>query len=63
MRVVFLSALCVCVSVLAQTSVDTYIATESPIAKAGILANIGSSGSKSEGAKVGGGLLYFVALI
>jgi hypothetical protein len=52
MRIVLLSALSVCVSVLAQTSVDSYIATESPIAKAGVLANIGPSGSKSQGAKV-----------
>ncbi|KAJ7069509.1 glucoamylase [Mycena amicta] len=40
-------------AVLAQTSVDSYIATESPIAKAGLLANIGPSGSKSQGAKAG----------
>ncbi|KAJ6585360.1 glucoamylase [Mycena capillaripes] len=53
MRAVFLSALSACVSVLAQTSVDSYIATESPIAKAGLLANIGPSGSKSQGAKPG----------
>lgn len=33
--------------------VDTYIASEGPIAKAGVLANIGSSGSKSNGAKDG----------
>ncbi|KAJ6584037.1 glucoamylase [Mycena vulgaris] len=53
MRVALLSALSVCVSVLAQTSVDTYVATEGPIAKAGLLANIGPSGSKSQGAKAG----------
>ncbi|KAJ7625223.1 glucoamylase [Mycena polygramma] len=53
MRTVFLCALSVCVSVVAQTSVDAYIATESPIAKAGLLANIGPSGSKSQGAKAG----------
>ncbi|KAJ7069493.1 glucoamylase [Mycena amicta] len=40
-------------AVLAQTAVDSYIATESPIAKAGLLANIGPSGSKSQGAKAG----------
>ncbi|KAJ7213877.1 glucoamylase [Mycena pura] len=51
MRLLLLSAFCV--SVLAQTSVDSYIASESPIAKAGLLANIGPSGSKSEGAKAG----------
>ncbi|KAJ6508344.1 glucoamylase [Mycena sanguinolenta] len=53
MRISLLSALSVSVSVLAQTSVDSYIATESPIAKAGVLANIGPSGSKSQGAKAG----------
>ena len=40
-------------AVIAQsTSVDSYISTESPIAKAGLLANIGPSGAKSNGAKV-----------
>ncbi|KAJ6585291.1 glycoside hydrolase family 15 protein [Mycena capillaripes] len=53
MRVVLFSALSACAAVLAQSSVDSYIATESPIAKAGMLANIGASGSKSEGAKSG----------
>lgn len=38
----------------AQTNTaDTYLASESPIAKTGLLANIGSSGSKSAGAKTG----------
>ena len=32
---------------------DSYITTESPIAKTGLLANIGPSGSKSNGAKSG----------
>ncbi|KAJ7264437.1 glucoamylase G2 [Mycena haematopus] len=50
MRVVLFSALSICGAVLAQTSVDSYVATESPIAKAGMFANIGASGSKSEGA-------------
>ncbi|KAG8932552.1 hypothetical protein FRC02_000930 [Tulasnella sp. 418] len=36
-----------------QTSVDSYITTQSPISKAGILANIGDSGSKDGGAKSG----------
>ncbi|KAF8964433.1 glycoside hydrolase family 15 protein [Flammula alnicola] len=54
MRVVLLSALCYCATVFAQSSVvDSYVATESPIAKAGLLANIGPSGSKSSGAKAG----------
>ncbi len=33
-------------------SIDAYIASESPIAKAGVLANIGPDGSKASGAKV-----------
>lgn len=36
-----------------SSAVDKYILVESPIAKAGLLANIGPSGSKSAGAKVG----------
>ncbi|KAL0956261.1 hypothetical protein HGRIS_002415 [Hohenbuehelia grisea] len=47
-----LSALLAVNAVWAQ-SVDSYIATEGPVAKAGLLANIGSSGSKSSGAKPG----------
>ncbi|KAI0343607.1 glucoamylase [Trametopsis cervina] len=39
---------------LAQTSsVDSYVSTESPAAKAGLLANIGANGAKSHGAKAG----------
>lgn len=38
---------------LAQSSVDSFISTESPLAKAGLLANIGSTGSKSSGALPG----------
>lgn len=34
-----------------SSSADAYVASESPIAKAGVLANIGPSGSKSQGAK------------
>lgn len=42
------------VAVWAQSNtVDAYYASESPVAKAGILANIGPSGSKSSGAKSG----------
>jgi hypothetical protein len=53
MRFAILSALGICASVLAQSgTVDTYISTESPVAKAGLLANIGPYGSKSAGAKV-----------
>ncbi|KAF8070416.1 glycoside hydrolase family 15 protein [Lyophyllum atratum] len=41
-------------SVRGQSSTaDTYLAAESPIAKANLLANIGPSGSKSQGAKAG----------
>ncbi len=54
MRLILLSALChYGATVLAQsTVVNSFVATESPIAKAGLLANIGPSGSKSSGAKV-----------
>ncbi|KAI0675576.1 glucoamylase [Trametes maxima] len=42
------------VGAFAQSSAaDAYVASESPIAKAGVLANIGPSGSKSHGAKAG----------
>ncbi|KAG5644769.1 hypothetical protein DXG03_007677 [Asterophora parasitica] len=36
----------------ASPAVDQYVAKQSPIAKAGVLANIGSNGSRSSGAKV-----------
>lgn len=39
--------------VSAQSTVDTYIAREGPIAKAGLLANIGPSGAKASGAHAG----------
>lgn len=38
---------------LASGAVTDYIASEGPIAKAGVLANIGASGSKAAGAKAG----------
>lgn len=48
------SALGLCASAFTQSStVDTYASTESPIAKAGVLANIGPSGAKSSGAYPG----------
>ena len=47
MRPIIFSVLAFCVSVFAQSIVDKYVGTESPIAKAGILANIGPSGSKA----------------
>ena len=37
----------------AQTSVDSYIATESPIVKTNLLNNIGAAGATSEGAYSG----------
>lgn len=40
------------VSVATAQSVDSYISSEQPIAKAGLFANIGPSGSKAHGAKV-----------
>ena len=54
MRLLALTALVsLACSVFGQSSTAvSYIATESPIAKAGLLANIGPSGSKSSGAKV-----------
>jgi len=39
-------------NVFGQTPVESYIAKESPIAKSGLLANIGPDGSRSSGAKV-----------
>ncbi|CAE6530762.1 unnamed protein product [Rhizoctonia solani] len=36
-----------------QSAVDTYISTQTPISKAGLLANIGADGSKDQGAKSG----------
>ena len=54
MRALFVYCLSLSASVWAQSSaVDAYVASESPIAKAGVLANIGPSGSKSAEAKVG----------
>ncbi|KAF8895604.1 glycoside hydrolase family 15 protein [Infundibulicybe gibba] len=52
MHVALLSAVGLCTTVLAQSNVvDTYISTESPIAQAGLLANIGPNGSRASGAK------------
>ncbi|KAF7314538.1 Glucoamylase [Mycena kentingensis (nom. inval.)] len=53
MRTVFVSALALCGAVCGQTAVDSYVATQGPIAKAGLLANIGPSGAKASGAKAG----------
>jgi len=39
--------------VFVQANVDSYLAAEAPITKAGLLANIGPSGSKSAGAASG----------
>ena len=58
MRFALLTALVgLAASAFAQSSTaDAYVASESPIAKAGLLANIGPSGSKSSGAKVSSSL-------
>ncbi|KIJ62526.1 carbohydrate-binding module family 20 protein [Hydnomerulius pinastri MD-312] len=55
MRRFIVSALGLCAaSAWAQSStVDSYVSTESPIAQAGVLANIGANGSKSSGALPG----------
>ena len=54
MRFTLLSTLVgLAVGALAQSSTaDSFVASESPIAHAGLLANLGPSGSKSQGAKV-----------
>lgn len=54
MRLIALAGLLTLLTaVLGQsTSVDSYVASESPIARAGLLANIGPSGAKASGAKV-----------
>lgn len=36
-----------------RAAIDTYIATQQPISQAGVLANIGTTGSKSSGAHSG----------
>lgn len=52
MRFVLLTALCFGATTWAQlSSVTSFLATEGPIAKVGLLANIGGSGSKSAGVK------------
>lgn len=53
MRFLLLTGLWFGASAWAQSSaVSSYLATESAIAKAGLLANIGPSGSKASGAVV-----------
>lgn len=53
MRLSLISALGFAYGAFAQSgTVSSYISTESPAAKAGVLANIGSDGSKSSGADV-----------
>ena len=53
MRSILLTAFAFCAAVFAQNAaVDQFVATQYPISKAGVLANIGPSGSKSSGAKV-----------
>ncbi|EIW59392.1 glucoamylase G2 [Trametes versicolor FP-101664 SS1] len=55
MRFTFLATIVgLAVGAFAQSSAaDAYVASEGPIAKAGVIANIGSGGSKSSGAKSG----------
>ncbi|KAH9480597.1 Glucoamylase [Psilocybe cubensis] len=53
MRTAILTAFAFCATVFAQSNVESYIAKEKPIAKAGILANIGPSGSRAAGASPG----------
>ncbi|PPR00430.1 hypothetical protein CVT24_004491 [Panaeolus cyanescens] len=54
MRTALLTALAFCAAAFAQLSVvDEYVRKQTPIAKAGVLANIGPNGSKSSGAKAG----------
>lgn len=50
-----LSALALSASAVASTSstVDTYVSSEGPLARAGLLANIGPDGSKASGASAG----------
>jgi len=52
-RSILLTAFAFCAAVFSQNApVDQFIATQYPISKAGVLANIGPSGSKSSEAKV-----------
>lgn len=51
MRRLLLTALGLCTAAVCST-VDSYVASESPFAKTGLLANIGPSGSMSSGAYV-----------
>ncbi|KAF9811041.1 hypothetical protein IEO21_06707 [Rhodonia placenta] len=54
MRLTVVSGLAyACGALAASSSVGSYIASESPVAKAGVLANIGAGGSKSSGAYSG----------
>lgn len=53
MRTLLLSAFSLWAAVLGQSNiVENYVRTQSPIAKAGVLANIGPGGVKSAGAWV-----------
>ena len=52
MRLALRTTLGLCASIAAQSALDDFVRTESVIAKAGMLANIGPDGSKCAGAKV-----------
>jgi hypothetical protein len=49
----FFALLSVFVPNIQTSDIDSYISTEGPIAKVGLLANIGPSGSKADGALAG----------
>jgi hypothetical protein len=52
MRLALRTTFGLCASIAAQSALDDFVRTESAIAKAGLLANIGPDGSKCAGAKV-----------
>ena len=58
MRFALLTSLIALATAAFAQSADDYVKSEGPIAKAGLLANIGPDGSKSSGAKVSSLLLF-----
>lgn len=60
MRSILLTAFCFSASCIAQlTSADAFLATQVPISKAGLLANIGPNGAKASGAQVNAIIMQF----
>lgn len=53
MKSVIFFVIIFCIASIDAQSVDAFVASESPIAKANLLANIGATGSKAAGAKPG----------